>query len=684
MIAQPAPDQRPRKIFSPEERASFRAWRFGSTLDWCSLLLVEINYPVELRWFVDAVQGLCKGKEMRIAHSTLAKRAQRFKNKPQASELTRRAIEANNEWAQARRYMVFDIERPKPGEMEGKDKRARTQYTDYLTPAIVWAQETERVVKKADEVTWKRDTKYRLTKRREIMDEALKMLPGFERAEDMPGTDEPDEKTPLSMREYILQRERIALAEINRINTKAGGGEPVDIEDIDTRLALLEISYEKIAHANEKAFQSTRDILLGMKKTRLTRAMNFTDTEEVMADFDGKVAEGSIDARNQLDETLEELAPTHGDDAQKAQKKGKTGDTLVDDAGEAETHAVCTTTDTAADGKYSFKGKTGDTLSGTPAEDDFEEFTTAGSADFVPNIENLLTMEAAAVALAEDGFKIVPNYAPTPDGGCTCRKGRDCKSAGKHPIYTDWNNTEAENCASSDVRKVRAWYRKHPNANIGLATGALGGVVVLDADFPHGGDAGLITLLERIGLDAMPPTKENDTGAGVHFFYKYNADDIKNSAGKIAPGLDVRGAGGQVVSAPSLHRSGRRYMPANSLRPAPLPDCLREEMLKASKQDAKPVTDSIPRTSIPQAGKYPITGSSVFPDGQRNTGILTVSYGRWRNGWAESESDLISQMLDVNAARCIPPLDAEEVIELAQRTARNNARGERRQGSASV
>jgi putative DNA primase/helicase len=234
------------------------------------------------------------------------------------------------------------------------------------------------------------------------------------------------------------------------------------------------------------------------------------------------------------------------------------------------------------------------------------------------------------------------------------------------------------------VRKIRAWWRKWPNANIGIATGALGGIVVLDADFPKKGDVGLTTLLERLGLDAMPTTMEVNTGAGVHFYYKYDVDDIRDSASQIAPGIDVRGAGGQVVSAPSLHRSGRRYMPANSLKPAPLPDCLREEMLKASKQDAKPATDSIPRTSIPQAGNYPITGSSVFPDGQRNDGIRNVSYGRWLNGWAESESDLISQMLDVNAARCKPPLDAEEVIELAQRTARNFARGERRQEAAGV
>jgi hypothetical protein len=76
--------------FNPEERASYLAWKFGSTLDWASLLLTELNYPVEQnRWFVDAVQGLCKGKESRIAHGTLCKRAQRFKSVSEKSPSVR-------------------------------------------------------------------------------------------------------------------------------------------------------------------------------------------------------------------------------------------------------------------------------------------------------------------------------------------------------------------------------------------------------------------------------------------------------------------------------------------------------------------------------------------------------------------------------------------------------------------
>jgi hypothetical protein len=640
-------------------------------------MLCEINYPIaELRWFVDAVQGLCKGKEKRIAHSTIAKRAQRFKNKPQASELTRSAIEANNEWARTRLCMIFDIERPKPREMEGKDKRARTKYTDFLTPAAVWAQETAHKVKKADETKWFKDAKYRCAKQQEILAEALKMLPGFERVEDMPGTTPKDPKT-LSVSEYVEQREKILLAENRRVLERVCGGELTDADEIDSRLATLEVFHQRALHELEKSYQSARDVLLGLKKTRLTRAINFTDIDEVMAEFDEKHADKGKAGLTLVD------PPT---DAQ----KGKAGLTLGESVVDCETDSPGPSIDVKSNGYLSTKGKAGLTLSAPPvedADDEFEEFTTGPAAEADQNAEGVLTMEEAAVSLAAD-FKVIPNYAPTTEGGCTCKDGEKCPSAGKHPILSGWADPNSPNCATSDVRKIRAWWRQYPNANIGIATGALGKIVVLDADFPKGGDVGLTTLLERLGLDRMPETLETNTGAGVHFYYKYDSDDVKCSTSKLAKGIDVRGAGGQVVTAPSLHRSGRRYMFANNLKPAPLPEVLREEMLKVSKKEVK-LSDPDRRTSIPQNGTYLPSAARTFPEGERNDGIRDVSYGRWLNGWDENESDHVSQMLRVNATRCHPPLAEEEVIDLAQRTARNFARGERpqqqqQQGASSI
>jgi hypothetical protein len=611
--------------FSPEQRAAFRTWRFGSTLDWCSEILREINYPItELRWFVDGVQGLCKGKEMRIAHSVLAKRAGRFKNKPQASDLARRAIEANNEWARDHRCMIFDIERPKPGEMEGKDKRARTKYTDYLTPAAVWAQEMARIVKAADKEKWSKDSKYRRAKIREILDEALKMLPQFERGADMPDNGSPSEAAPLSLSEYVLQRERIALAEIRRIRDRAVAGDPVSIEEIDERLAVLEISYEKIARENEKSFCSTRNVLIGLKETRLRRAMNFCKTEEVMAEFDEKNEKKGKAGLTLVDE-------------EKSEKKGKTGDPLLDATSIPENTRDAAPLQSYLDAITTYKGKTGDPLS-----------ASAENADRVPD------MRASAQAYVAAGRAVFPLHTVI-NGACSCVKAENCKSKGKHP-RTLKGVTEA----TTDAAQVTAWWNKWPDANIGLATGKASGLVVLDVDPKNNGAQGLAELCDRIEI---PETSTIETGgAGAHYYFADDGDDLRNSVGQLGEGLDVRANGGYVVAPPSLHASGCRYRIANAAPPAPLPEALRLEML--AKPAARSSTSSR-RTPAIRAGMFPSTSSRTIPDGMRSNKLISIAGALWHKQNMTFE-EMYAELLRVNAEHCLPPLEESEVWDIAR------------------
>ncbi len=285
------------KPLTPEETASIRAWRYGGTLDWASLILSEIGYPVEEnRWFVDAVCGVYqqikfhyKDAGVPITHGALAKRAKRFKNKAQASDLARAAIERDFDWQHLRRMMIFDIERPKPHERRGKDKRAATKYTDYLTPAAVFAQDREHVVKKADAAAWK-SSKYRGEKRAEILAEAIKLLPQFESAEDMPpGPPPKSEPTPQTLSEYVEGQQARELAARRRIVDKIAGEHLTDTEEIDARLAALDTYYSRSKTQLEKEYASARAVLLGMRSTRLVTPIHFTDPEEVAAEVDEKL-----------------------------------------------------------------------------------------------------------------------------------------------------------------------------------------------------------------------------------------------------------------------------------------------------------------------------------------------------------------------------------------------------------
>jgi len=110
--------------------------------------------------------------------------------------------------------------------------------------------------------------------------------------------------------------------------------------------------------------------------------------------------------------------------------------------------------------------------------------------------------------------------------------------------------------ATTDTGVIERWWRHQPNFNVGVATGTISKIMVLDVDNIDA-EAELKKLEDANG--ALPATVEVITARGRHLYFKCPARDIRNSAGKIAPGIDVRGAGGYVLVPPSLHPSGKRY-----------------------------------------------------------------------------------------------------------------------------
>lgn len=112
--------------------------------------------------------------------------------------------------------------------------------------------------------------------------------------------------------------------------------------------------------------------------------------------------------------------------------------------------------------------------------------------------------------------------------------------------------------ASKVPSVIIGWWNKWPNANIGVATGPAYDLWVLDID-GFDGEENLARLEMEHGR--LPQTVEVVTGGGGrHIWFRWpHGADIRNSAGRIASGIDVRGVGGYVISPPSRHNSGREY-----------------------------------------------------------------------------------------------------------------------------
>jgi len=91
-------------------------------------------------------------------------------------------------------------------------------------------------------------------------------------------------------------------------------------------------------------------------------------------------------------------------------------------------------------------------------------------------------------------------------------------------------------------------------ANIGIVTGRVSGLVVIDIDPGRGGNAD--EILQRYPTGRVVRTG----GGGSHLYYRYPTSGHVGNMVDALPGVDVRGDGGQVVAPPSMHSSGSRYV----------------------------------------------------------------------------------------------------------------------------
>jgi len=117
---------------------------------------------------------------------------------------------------------------------------------------------------------------------------------------------------------------------------------------------------------------------------------------------------------------------------------------------------------------------------------------------------------------------------------------------------------------------------------VGLVPGGPARLVVLDVDGVEGQSS--LRALEEAHC-ALPETLTSATGGGGEQRLFQLAEDldltaIGNSVRKLGSGLDVRASGGQIVVAPSVHRSGRRYRWLIRARLAALPAWLFELLVE--------------------------------------------------------------------------------------------------------
>lgn len=275
-----------------------------------------------------------------------------------------------------------------------------------------------------------------------------------------------------------------------------------------------------------------------------------------------------------------------------------------------------------------------------------------------------------AVRYVQAGMAVLPLHRPVVHERtyrCSCGR-QSCSSPAKHPFGRLVPNGLRD--ASSDPNSVESWFQQ-TRLNLGIATGAVSGIVVLDIDPRHEGDETLAALEQE--HRSLPQTWRFLTGGGgEHILFRHPGASVPNSAGKIGPGIDVRGDGGYIVAPPSQHISGRPYAISVDHHPddvqlADVPSWLLTRLLAepaATKPTAKSVKD------------WRSTLSAVITEGERNRTLASLSAHLLRNRidpWVTV--DLLKAW---NRTRCNPPLADAEVVATVRSIARREI--DRREG----
>lgn len=115
----------------------------------------------------------------------------------------------------------------------------------------------------------------------------------------------------------------------------------------------------------------------------------------------------------------------------------------------------------------------------------------------------------------------------------------------------------AYKAATRDEVQVRRWWEHVPESNIGLATGAVSGLWVLDIDGPEG-EASFAQLVGEHD-DELAETLMASTGKGYHLYWRMPQGAEQGRRIGVRPGIDIIGGQGYLVAPPSVHPSGRVY-----------------------------------------------------------------------------------------------------------------------------
>ena len=266
-----------------------------------------------------------------------------------------------------------------------------------------------------------------------------------------------------------------------------------------------------------------------------------------------------------------------------------------------------------------------------------------------------MSIGSLAATYAGKGWQVVKLWGVAEPGVCTCWRGQDCGTPGKHPQGDAWQTR-----TSSNEDTIAGWFDGTQPINIGLLLGPRSGVVDVELDGPEAKAA-----WDALGLgEVWTPTYV--AGRGPHRLFRWDEGLPAVGVRKVM-GIEVRIGNGakafQSVLPPSTHHTGKKYEWVEGMGPdevelQPLPERLVNLLWNDDGTGE--------RLFAPQQRPARAIIHTTINEGGRNNDLYRFAVREaFRAGPNlddhNEQQDLLAIIQAVNTTRCKPPLSDDEV-----------------------
>jgi hypothetical protein len=226
-----------------------------------------------------------------------------------------------------------------------------------------------------------------------------------------------------------------------------------------------------------------------------------------------------------------------------------------------------------------------------------------------------------------------------------------------------WQRYQKEK-ASED--QIKQWWKQWPKANIGIVTGTISGLAVIDIDTEEGKQA----IQEYIPDSLVMPVVNTPSG-GQHQYFKCKDTEISNNSRTVA-GCDLRANGGYVVAPPSTNGNGKAYtwQEGLSIEQVALPElpAAYKSFINNSfiykEQNSKSPQNSTESTKL----------HKMFTQGRRDNDLFHLANCLVKGGMNENNA---LQVLDILAENCTPPFPENAIQSKIQSTLNRSEKRDR-------